>query len=370
MNTSQNVLFIRYKKPFGIKEGGEQATHKNFSILCELFGAENIEEYYVHPDLEHETFWDKIKGLPYIFTDYYFGLTPQKVCQICKIAQQKDLVFIDRSVFGIIAKALKTAGYKGKIVSFFHNTEVVYYQARIPKHAPYRPFLLRCINRNDAYAMRFSDLTICLNPRDANELLTRYGKNIDAVIPITFEDRHPDETFVPLANPPTALFFGAYFPANVEGILWFIENVLPHVNIRLQIAGKGMKKLEPIVEAHNRMFQHPKIQLFSDVEDVSPFFERCDFVVSPIFKGSGMKVKTCETLMYGKIIIGTTESFEGYHVNFENVGALANTKEEFITAIQQIPQKFRTKFNAYSREYYLKNHTNDIAKKVLENLLK
>ncbi|MDR0438592.1 MAG: glycosyltransferase family 4 protein [Bacteroidales bacterium] len=368
MNSSKSVLFIRYKKPFGIKEGGEQATHKNYSILCELFGIENVEEYYVHPNLEHETVWDKIKGLPYIFANYYFGLTPRKVREIYQIAQNKDIVFIDRSIFGIVAKALKKNGYSGKIVSFFHNVEVVYYQARIPKYAPYRPFLLHCIDKNDAYTIQYSDLTICLNPRDENELLKRYGKKIDAVIPITFEDRHPNETSVSIASPPVALFFGAYFPANVDGILWFIEHVLPHVDIHLQIVGKGMYKLACHVETHGRASLQ-KINIFSDVEDVSPFFEQADFVISPIFKGSGMKVKTCETLMYGKTIIGTTESFEGYNVDFEKVGALANTKDEFIAAIQQISQKFNSKFNMYSRDYFLQNHTNEVAKKVLEKLL-
>ena len=367
MNTPKTVLFIRYKKPFGIKEGGEQGTHKNYAVFCELFGVENVEEYYIHPNLEQETIWDKIKSLPYIFANYYFGLTPRKVRKICEIATDKDIVFIDRSIFGIIAKALKKNGYKGKIVTFFHNVEVVYYQARIPKFAPYRPLLLRCINRNDAYSMQFSDMTIGINPRDDNELQKRYGKKTHALIPVTFENKYPNETPIPIGNPPTALFFGAYFPANVEGVLWFIENVLPHVDIKLQIVGKGMNKIVGAI--HSSLLQQNKIQVFSDVENIAPFIEQADFVVSPIFKGSGMKIKTCETLMYGKTIIGTTESFEGYNVDFEKVGALANTKEEFITAIQQIPQKFNSKFNAYSREYYLQNHTNEIAKKVFEKLL-
>jgi len=363
----KKILFIRYKKPFGIKEGGEQATHKNHSILCELFGAKNVEEYYVHPDLESETLWDKIKSVPYIFLNYYFGLTPQKVRKICEIAKQKDIVFIDRSVFGIIAKHLKKQSFEGKTVTFFHNVETIYFQTKIPKHAPYRPFLLHCIDRNDAYSMQYSDVTVCLNSRDDDELLKRYGKRANAVIPITFEDKlcngRDVACNVSTENPPTALFFGSYMPANADGVLWFIENVLPHVDIRLQIVGKGMHQVESKIKN-----QKSKIKIFSDVADVSPFFENADFVVSPIFKGSGMKVKTCETLMYGKTIIGTTESFEGYNVDFEKVGALANTKEEFIAAIQEFPQKFNSKFNTYSRNYFLQNHSNEIATKVFQEL--
>jgi len=379
---SKTVLFIRYKKPDGIKEGGEQATYRNYSILCELFGQKQVEDYYVHSNSEHKTIWSKIKNLPYIFRNYYLGLTPQKVRQICKIAQDKDIVFIDRSIFGIIAKALKENDFKGKIVTFFQNAEVVYYQARYPKYAPYRPLLLHCINQNDAYAVRFSDLTICMNSRDSNELQKRYNKKADVIIPVTLEDKQPNETDEPLANPPTALFLGSYFPANVEGILWFIEHVLPHVDINLQIVGKGMDQLESKIkqwrhsehrkESAGKQILHyvqddtSKIQIFSDVENIAPFFEQADFVISPIFKGSGMKIKTCEAMMYGKIIIGTTESFEGYNVDFEKVGALANTKDEFIFAIEQIFKKNDNKFNVYSRNYFLQNHSNDTAKRMFE----
>jgi len=361
---SKKVLFVRFRKPLNIKDGGELVTQKNYSAFCDLFGVENIEEYYVYPNLKYEGIWSKIKNLPYIFANYYFGLTPRKVNQICEIAQQKDIVFIDRSIFGIIAKELKKNRFKGKIVTFFQNVEMNYYQARYPKYAPYRPLLLHCIDKNDAYAMQYSDFTICFNFRDDNQLQKRYGKKTDAIIPVTFEDKHPSETDVPIANPPTVLFFGAYFPANVDGILWFIDKVLPHINIQLQIVGKGMCKLESKIKK-----QKSKIKLYSDIENITPFIEQSDFVIFPIFKGSGMKVKTCEALMYGKHIFGTKEAFEGYNVDFDKVGALTNTKEEFIAAIKKYSSGNYLKYNAYSRNFFLENHSEEVIKKRFEKLL-
>jgi hypothetical protein len=35
-----------------------------------------------------------------------------------------------------------------------------------------------------------------------------------------------------------------------------------------------------------------------------------------------MKVKTCESLMFGKNIFATTEAFEGYELDYDKVGAL------------------------------------------------
>lgn len=358
----KTVLFIRYKKPFGIKEGGEQGTHKNYLIFCELFGKEQVEEYYVHPNLENETIFDKIFGFAYMLKGYYFGLTSRKIDEICKIAANKDFIFIDRSVFGIIAKKLKESGYKGKIITFFHNVEKLYFKARISPFAPYRFTALRCIDQNDRYSLQYSDKTLSINERDAEVLQTLYDKKVDMIVPVTFVDRHPATNTLPLSKPPICLFLGAYFPANVDGILWFIENVLPAVNIKIQIVGKGMDKIRSQIK-------NPHIQIFSDVPDLEPLIAEADFMLLPIFKGSGMKVKTCEALMFGKNIIGTPEAFEGYDLNFSKVGACCTNKEEFIAAIVDLQQKDMKKFNTYSRNFYLEHHTHEIALNQMKTLL-
>lgn len=40
------------------------------------------------------------------------------------------------------------------------------------------------------------------------------------------------------------LFVGSYFKPNVEGIIWFIDNVMPYINYSLLIIGKGMEKIK------------------------------------------------------------------------------------------------------------------------------
>ena len=54
---------------------------------------------------------------------------------------------------------------------------------------------------------------------------------------------------------PLCLFIGSYFPPNVQGIERFVKKVLPHVNIRLKIVGKGMAKLKE----HNPLFNDIEI---------------------------------------------------------------------------------------------------------------
>ena len=83
-----------------------------------------------------------------------------------------------------------------------------------------------------------------------------------------------------------------------------------------------------------------------------------------------MKVKTCESLMYGKNIIGTDEAFEGYDVDYKQVGGLCNTAQEYIDCLKRFEENPRPRFNAYSRKVYLEKYSyssiEELFRKVLE----
>lgn len=353
----KQVLFIRYRQSDKIDAGGEQVTNTNYDLLCRLVGKENVSVYHLH---ENTGAKKKLRRLPSALWNfmqgYYYGLSPRKVREIVAAARQHTHVFIDRSLFGIIAKALKDDGYRGKIITFFHNVETVYFAAKIGRYRPWRTLVTRCADRNDRYACRYSDVIVALNERDSREIRRRYGRTPDYLTPIVFKDRYrrdayPAETTRPV---PVCLFLGTYFPMNVHGIRWFIDEVLPHVDIRLQIIGKGMSALAPEVSRYGN------IEVLSDVPDLAPYIEQADFMLLPLFRGSGMKIKTCESLMYGKNILGTTETFEGYELDFARVGGLCNTRDEFIAAIRKYAASPVPRFNAYSRRVFLEKYAEEV----------
>ena len=361
------ILIIRYKKPHGVPEGGEKASELNLTVLQEIADTGNVETYYIHDEARRRTLWDYLQGSLYMPFGYYFGLTPRRVKTIMRMASGYDVVFIDRSVFGIIAKRLKQNGYKGRVVCFFHNVEKVYFSAKYSNRLnPMRWLVLPCADRNDRWSCRYADRTIALSPRDNDELFRRYGRRADQLIPIAFVDRYQRDSYSvdTTGNPPLCMFLGAHFPANVEGIVWFVKNVLPKVDIRMQIVGKGMDRLK------DADWMRPDIEVISDVPDLEPLFEAADIMVLPIFKGSGMKVKTCESLMYGKNIIGTPEAWSGYDLDYSKAGARCETVEEFVAAIGAFCSSPRPRFNAYSRHVFLEKYSADCMvdkfRKVLE----
>ena len=346
------VLFIRYKKNNGILDGGEQVTEMHYDALSKLVGKDCIDTYYVHDENKKRSIADYLRGILYFPFNYHFGLTQKRVKGLCEMAKAFDVVFIDRSVFGIIAKKLKENAYKGKIITFFHNAEASYFDAKLPKRLPFRNIIIRSADHNDAYSFLYSDKTIVLNQRDDDNLSKRYGKHADILIPIVFRDKLkdiPTEDYT--RKKPECLFIGSYFAPNNEGIVWFAKNVLPHVAITMKVVGKGMDKLKKEEDVLH------DIEVIGSVPDLAPYIQEADLMILPIFKGSGMKVKTCESLMYGKNILGTDEAFEGYEGDFKQIGGKCNTAKEYIETINSFIAQPRPRFNTYSRKLYLEKYS-------------
>ena len=361
------LLFIQYR-PFGaVMNGGDQGTKKNLEMLRHTLGDENVDVYYLHNNAGKSSSLEYLKGALIMPFGYFLGLTPAKVRDIVRRAQEYDFVFIDRSIFGVVAKELRKANYKGKIITSFQNIEVLYMDAKMPKYMPFRNVLIHCADINDRWSCDNSDIVIALNDRDKNELQKRYNRKTDIEIPVALKDRYTDakiDTSVSTLQRPLCLFLGSYFLANNEGILWFMRNVYPHVDVEVKIVGRGMGKLK---EEQPALLRY--ITIVSDAPDLVPFFEEADMMVLPIFSGSGMKVKTCESLMYGKNILATDEALEGYKIE-EGVSAWrCNTTEEFIACIHDFAQHPRPRFNQAARQCFLENYSNEAVEKKFKELL-
>lgn len=361
------LLFIQYR-PFGkVMNGGDQGTKKNLDGLRLVMGETNVNVFYLHDKSGKSSLVEYAKGALLMPFGYFLGLTPKKLQEIVCLAKEYEYVFIDRSMFGIIAKALKEANYPGKIITSFQNVEVLYMDAKMPKHLPFRSVLIKLADKNDSWSCKYSDSIIALNERDKKELAMRYGREADVILPVTLEDKCAQMVFDKKAmtgKRPLCVFLGAYFLANNEGILWFMRNVFPHVDIEVKIVGRGMAKLK---EEQPELLRD--IEVISDAPDIVPYFQEADMMVLPIFSGSGMKVKTCESLMYGKNIIATDEALEGYAVEDGISAWRCNTAEDFIACIRDFTAYPRKRFNESARQCYLDNYSKDAAEKKLKEML-
>ncbi len=359
------ILFIAFQDFHHVSDGGSQANKRNAEIAAHILGKENVDYYYVNDVNKKRSIFSLLRTASLFPFSYFNGLTPCKLQAIIDMSSAYDYVFVSTSVFGLIAKKLREHGYKGKIISFFHNVESLYYEARVSKGLPFRDIIIGCAAKNDRCSISYADISIGLCERDSNIMKQLYGKSFDAIVPITFTDKctdKPHNLHMLTASKPKCYFIGSNFPANSEGLLWFVKNVLPHVDIDFKIVGKDMDLLKasnPILDS---------IPVYANVPNLAPYFEDADFMVFPIFSGSGMKVKTCEALMYGKNILGTTETFEGYELNTSSCGRLCNTAEDYIDAIRYYSENPVPKYNAYSRSVFVSKYSEATALSIFKRI--
>lgn len=366
----KKILSIWFKQYDKVLDGGSQENTRCLNALYRAVGKENVDSMFIHPLGEKKSFADLLANIFNFIHDMHNGIRPSHIKYIIEAAPRYECVFLGTSLFGIIAKALKESGYKGRIITHFHNIESVYYNAYLPKWLPGRSIVINCAAHNDLMSCRSSDIITVLTKRDYDFLEKNYGRKADMILPIAFDDKLNSEEERNLCNKtektsktPRCVFIGSNFPPNAEGLMWFVREVLPYVDIELCVVGKNMDLLQKNEK------ELSKIEVHSSVPDLKPYILNADFIILPIFKGSGMKVKTCESLMFGRNILATNEAVVGYNIEMSKAGALCNTAEEFIKALQLFHNNQVPKFNKYNRQIFLDNYSTASTDRLFKKLL-
>jgi len=122
--------------------------------------------------------------------------------------------------------------------------------------------------------------------------------------PATLSLRAPDGSGY--ENRRTLLFVGALdYGPNIAGLKWFLEGIFPKAkeryrDLRLLVVGR-----RPPEDLMRICREHPGVELYPDVPDVGPYYEKCGAVVVPLLSGGGTRVKILEAAMAGCPVLST-----------------------------------------------------------------
>ncbi len=175
------------------------------------------------------------------------------------------------------------------------------------------------------------DSVLCFSDKDKNLLDNIYKVNSFSVPFYINEDiKKIDLNSTNLIN--RFVFYGAWNRnENLEGLLWFIKNVLQSChNAKFSIIGGSLPK--EVVEYINTT---NNVEYLGFVDDPYPIIASSKALIAPIFQGAGVKVKVVESLALGTPVIGTEVAFEGIYIPQEQVQSmyLVSTPQEYIYLI-------------------------------------
>lgn len=262
------------------------------------------------------------------------------------------LVVLDGSNLGEVARMVKAQCPGVRVATFFHNVEARFFLGSLRQERSLHAAGVLVANYlAERKACRWSDLLVCLTPRDADLVRRLYGRADAQVCPMAVSDARPDPPPAPSRRPPYALFVGGTFYANREGIRWFVENVAPRIPMTTCIVGRGFEGLRAQLERPG------KVEVVGEAEDLAPWYAGARVVVAPIFDGSGMKTKVAEALMFGKAVVGTPDAFAGYEALQGQAGPTCRTADEFVDALTQLASAGAPPFDARLRALYEQHHS-------------
>lgn len=197
----------------------------------------------------------------------------------------------------------------------------------------------RLLKRYEGQLCREFDAVLSVSEEDKSALQEAIGSgnNVDiTVIPIAVDtDEVPPVTRQPDAD--HILHIGTmYWPPNVDGILWFINQVYPHIRARRSDVIFDVVGARPPQEIMDLSGNGTGVNVTGYVPDPTPYRQQAGVMVVPLRAGGGMRVKILEALAQGLPIVSTTLGCEGIAVTHEQDILIADTPHEFAQAVLRL----------------------------------
>lgn len=369
---------------YTVSSGAKTSAQAHLKTLQNLYGKENVlvvalvgknvpsvtEKEHIIIRGTHNgiaLFWNCLHG----YSTYINKPAVTKILELIK-EYGVDVIFVDNSIFGLLIKRIKMDYPHIPILSYYHDVKAKLARDWM-KNAPiYRKPIMRAMLSNEKLTAEYADVNLVLGNREERLFVEAYGKKPEAHLSVYMDISLSKDFYVKSPNiKKKILFFGGYYRPNVRGIEWFIKNVYPKIMCKTEliVAGHGMEKL-------NSDSYPNGVIVKGYVEYIEKIYHDADIVISPIFEGGGMKVKVAEAMAFGKIVVGSDESYEGYQEKIPNeywnkFFYRANTADEFLSQIEKAIESDEEKlhFNPKIRKLYEEGFSEEYAEKVISKMI-
>ena len=294
-------------------------TKTHLNALISLLGEDNVLIVDLSPNKKAEQntnyiaygkYKTKLARIQRIIEGNVFYLSNKIISQICEMINCKgiEFAFVGDSTFGRLTDAIERRCPNTAVVTFYHDVKAELFHKlnrqwsftdRIERH------LALC---NERITAKSRSANIVLNRTEAELLSKHYDRKADFLFPVCVKEGSiNNESPFPNNGKRHIIFVGTSYTPNIIGINWFYQNVFKkiHEHYDLWILGRGLETLK-------NSFDDADVYVIGFTKELAPYYCESDVVIAPLTDGGGMKIKTAESLAYGKVFVGSAESLCGY----------------------------------------------------------
>lgn len=263
----------------------------------------------------------------------------------------------DISTISFKRRLLELRNNKTKIIHFFRWLEIyIYEKYYLPK------FDIVCtVSKDDEYSLKkiFNIKEVITVPNGIEENITLFKKSNLSIINLGY--------------------IGSFsHPPNKYAFEYFVNKIAPllekkHIKFKYYLAGKNNSdEIQKTINDSN-LCEKTQIIDLGFVNSTKDFFQKIDILITPIFSGSGSRIKILEALAHGVPVVSTKIGAEGIHIKSKLL-LIANKEIEFIKQVKQLKEVLKSNNYLIYKEslqeeikpYLWKNIFNCYAKKLLK----
>lgn len=333
----KNCLFITTQFPYPLDNGGKIGAYNGICVVSasykltvlsfseeQQFVDEGIQ--YFKKNLPTVTFDRPIKqdihirkkplelvktmardfstNTPYVTVKFYNKAMFNRI-DIYFNQQNWDLVFIDylnMALYGDYIRE-KYSGHFGKIILKDHNIEYELVKQEYEKSNGLKKAILQSewekTYKYECEQIEKADLVFSVCDENT-EFLKRHNSNSYTMLP-TYMMLPARKIF---EKRPRILFMGNLsWGANMEGLQWFVDKVLPIVKklmpeVKLTVVGSG-----PV---ENPFESNDSVDYLGYVKDISHIYDDQKVFIVPLFEGSGIRIKILDAFNNEIPVVSTT----------------------------------------------------------------
>jgi polysaccharide biosynthesis protein PslH len=332
----------------GLLEEGHQVKVLAINTPKHFVKVENLpSDYKTKTNIEAVFIDTNVKMIPavlnlfsgdsYNTSRFYSTAFEKKILKILS-SETYDIILLESIFVSMYIPAIRKSS-KAKVVLRAHNIEHKLWERNAAVSSSllkrtYFKFLAKRLKKYEEATLASYDAVAAITKEDANWFLDQKFDKPVKIISFGIDlDKFVLKEKINTEHPSVFHIGAMDWQPNIEGVHWFLDTVWDKVNqlypqLKLYIAGRKMP--EDLLRLNKS-----NVIVAGEVEDAALFMKSKGLMIVPLFSGGGMRVKIIEGMVLEKTIVTTTLGIEGINYkNGENI-IIANTPEEFISAISK-----------------------------------